>query len=420
MKILTSMLIVLSCTISLMAETVNIGLNYPKSGPYSVQGLDQLRAASLAAKEINAAGGILGKKIKLVMRDTVSKPAIAIKNAEDLIEKEKCEMIFGGSSSGVAVAVGKVCQDKKKLFFGTLTYSTSTTGTKAHRYTFRECYNSWMAAKAMASYLSDSYKDEKYFFISADYNWGKTTEASVRRFTGSMDKSKHKGVKVPFNPAKREDFTKKLKKALNYAKSQKPKVLVLVLFGKDMVDGVKYATRMGLKKKMQIVVPNLTLGMAEGASPKFMEGVVGALPWCWKVPEKYGFEKGKKFVASFVKEYKRYPSTSGASAYTILYQYKEAVERAKSFESAKVVSALENHSYTLLKDKQTWRALDHQSVQSVYLVKCKEKAAVDADQFKLDYFEVISRLDGESAVRTEEEWKAVRKKAGLKESLEDL
>ncbi|NQZ59068.1 MAG: substrate-binding protein [Lentisphaeraceae bacterium] len=401
-------------------EMVNIGLNYPRTGPYSVIGLDQLRASQLAVKEINDSGGIMGKKIKLHITDSISKPAVSVKNVTDLIDNKNCEMILGGSSSGVAVAVGKVCQAKKKLFFGTLTYSNATTGSKGHRQTFRECYNAWMGAKAMGSYLQSNYKGKKYFYIIADYTWGWSTSASVRKFTGTEDEAMHKGVKVPFNPKKRANFTNALKKALNYAKLKKPDVLVVVLFGKDMVDGVKMATRMGLKSKMQLVVPNITLGMAEGGGAKVMEGVIGALPWCWNVPAKYGYTRGQAFVDKFVATYNRYPSTSGASAYTILHEYKSAVERAASFDSKKVVMALEDHDYTLLKDKQTWRAFDHQSMQSVYVVKCKKEADVNKDKLKLDYFEIIARLDGDKAVRTEAEWKAARKKAGVPEKLEEL
>jgi len=200
----------------------------------------------------------------------------------------------------------------------------------------------------------------------------------------------------------------------------KPDVLVLVLFGKDMSTAVRLATAMGLKNKMQIIVPNITLGMAEGGGPKVMEGVIGALPWCWKVPYKYDYPSGKEFVEKFAAKYGRYPSTSGASAYTILYEYKSAVERAGSFDSPTVIKALENHEYTLLKDKQVWRDFDHQSVQTVYAVKCNPQAVVLKDKYKLDYFEILSSTSGEDAVRSREEWNAVRKAAGKPTQLEKL
>ena len=395
------------------SETIKLGLNYPQTGPYSVQGLDQLRAAHLAVEEIKAAGGIAGKQVELVTRDSQSNPDISKQNAADLIDNEKCAMLFGGSSSAVAIAVGEVCQQKGVPFFGTLTYSTSTTGAKAHRYVFRECYDSWMAAKAIANWLKTNYAGKKYMYITSDYTWGWTTEASMRKFTGTEDAEAHKGILTPLGT---EDFGKQL--AL--AKMLKPDVLVLVLFGNDMVNAVRQATSMGLKANCQIVVPNLTLGMAEGGGPKVMEGVVGALPWTWQVPYKYNYPRGQKFVEDYSAKYSRYPSTSGASAYTIVHEYKGAVDRAGSTAPAKVVAALEGHSYELLKDQQTWRDFDHQSVQTVYAVKCKTQTAVLADKYKLDYFEIMSSLPGSEAAITRAEWDQVRRDNGLATELEPL
>ncbi|MCP3943718.1 MAG: ABC transporter substrate-binding protein [Desulfobacteraceae bacterium] len=399
-------------------KTVIIGLNYPRTGPYSVQGLDQFRAAELAAEEINATGGVLGRKIVLVWRDSQSRIDTTISNVTDLIDNEQAAMIFGGSASSVAIAASRVCQEKNILFFGTLTYSTATTGTDAHRHTFRECYNAWMGAKAIGAYLEKNFPAEtkKYFFITADYTWGHTTEASVRHFSKTDDSVRHKGIKTPFPDGTEKDF----KKAILFAKIMKPDVLVLVLFGKDMSRAIRQATILGLNKKVQIIVPNLTLGMADISGPKVMEGVIGTLPWCWKVPYQYDYTGGKKFIESFVKRYNRYPSTSGASAYTILYQYKTAVERTQSFDSSAVIRSLEGHRYISLKDEQMWRKFDHQSVQSVYTVKCKPEAEVIKDRFNLDYFEIIDMMQGQEAVRTRDEWNAVRVKAGKPTKLEQL
>ncbi len=392
---------------------VKIGLNYPKTGPYSVQGIDQWRAAQIAMDEINASGGILGEQIEIVWRDSESKPAVATANVTEMIEKDGVKMVFGGSSSGVAIASAKVCGNKNIPFFGTLTYSTATTGVEGLITTFRECYDARMAAKALGSYLKDNFDGKTYFYITADYTWGWTTESSVRMITGTMDESNHKKISTPFPGATNDDF----KKALNLAKMVKPDVLVLVLFGKDMSSAVRLATSMGMKSDMQIVVPNLTLGMAEGGGPKVMEGVVGALPWTWQVPYKYNYTNGIKFVEKFVAKYDRYPSTSGASAYSILHEYKAGVELAKSFDTDAIISALEGREYTILKDKQIWREFDHQSIQTVYLVKCKPEGEVLKDKFKLDYFEILSSISGDEASIPYSEWATTREAKGKNNKL---
>ncbi len=397
---------------------VKIGLNIPTTGPYRVQGLQQKRAAKLAVEQINAAGGILGRQVSLVQRNSKSKTDVTTRNVTEMIEQDGVDMVFGGSSSAVAIAAGKVCRSKGVPFFGTLTYSTATTGIEANRYVFRECYNAWMGAKALASYLKRYFPSNKnrYFYITADYTWGHTTEASIRTLSGTQDSNTHKGIKTPFPGARYNDFWN----AIQAAREFKPDVLVLVLFGNDMSTALKLATSTKVKDTSQVVVPNITLGMAKSAGPKAMAGVIGATPWSWAVPYKYNYPHGKAFVEDFVDRFNTYPSTSAASAYTILHEYKAAVERAGSFETPQVIRALEGHEYQRLKDKQTWRDFDHQSVQTVYAVRGKPEQEVLKDPFKLDYFEIIDSLSGEQAVRSRAEWNAIRRDAGKPTALERL
>lgn len=394
-------------------HTVNIAFNYPETGPYTKQGIDQWRAAELARLEINAAGGILGKKIQFLIFDTQSNPKIAAQNATHAIDNGHVKMIFGGASSSVAMAVGKVCQQKKVPYFPTLTYATTITGSQGKRHTFRECYHAWPAAKALAAYLNQNYKGKRYFYVTVDYIFGLTTETALRKFTRTEDQKIHQRFLSPFRS---KDFNKHLQ-AVQRAK---PDVLVVILGGQEMANFMRAATELGLKKRMQIVVPMLTLGMAERSTPETMAGVIGALPWTWKVPFEYNYERGKAYVNKFAQRFNRYPSNAGASAYTSLHEYKAAVERAGSFEAAAVIKALEGHPYQILKDQQRWRRFDHQSVQTVYIVRCNPPSVVLEDKYHLDYFEIIDHIPGSEAFRTRTEWNAARRAAKQPIYLEPL
>lgn len=392
-----------------IADTVKIGLNYPETGPYSVQGDMQRKAAEMAVEEINAKDGILGQKIELVYKNTKSDADISAENVASLIDNDKVKMVFGGSSSSVAISGGKVAKEKDILYFGTLTYANETTGKSGHTHMFRECYNSWQGAKVLAKYLKNNFTGKKFYYITADYTWGWSTEESIRIFSDTTDIREHKRSKTPFPGARDQDF----RKALTIARASRPDVLVLVLFGKDMANALSAATAMGLKRKMSIVVPNLTLGMAKTAGPKVMEGVVGALPWSWRVPYIQKQQRGIEFVESFIEKYNGYPSTAAASAYSILYQYKDAVERAGSFETMAVRKALSGHKYSFLKDEQEWRAFDQQNVQTVFAVKSKSQQEILRDRFNEDYFEIIDSMPGVEAARTFDEWKRAREKANM-------
>jgi branched-chain amino acid transport system substrate-binding protein len=376
---------------------VVIGLNAPELGPYGKEGMDQRRAAEMAVEEINAEGGILGKKIKLVQRDTKSNPRIAKENAIELFEKEGAQMIFGGASSAVALVVGKVAKMKEKIFFATSAYSTDLTTEEGHKYIFRECSDSRMAAKVLSGYLKKNFPGKNYFYVTVDYNWGWTTEEAFRKFTDTTDKYRHPSFLTKLG-------ANEFKSVLSLAWEVGTDVLVLNLFGRDMEIAVKEAFDLGLKSKMQIVIPNITLDMADGAGPEAMEGILSTTPWYWKLPFEENQVKGMTFTKKYEEKYDRYPTSSGASAYVILYQYKEAVERAKTFESMAVIKALEDHKYVGLKDEQQWRGFDHQSVQTVYAVKGKKADEVKKEKRQSDYFEVINRMKGEEAAITKEEW----------------
>lgn len=405
--------LVLSAHLCAAQDVVKIGLNYPETGPYAKQGLDQRRAADIAADEINAAGGILGKKVQLVYRDTKSNAKIAKANAAELYDKEAVPMIFGGSSSSVAIATGEVALHKNRLFFGTLTYSTETTGEYGHRHIFRECYDAYSAGKVLSEYMKKHFSGQKYFYITANYTWGWTTESVLRGFTDTKDTVAHPEILTELGA---KDFTEALKEA----KESKATVLVLSLFGRDMEIAVRQAHEMGLKNRMQIIVPSLNDDMAQGAGPEAMEGVIGTLPWIWNVPFTYNYPKGIAFVKKFEEKFQRYPTTSGASAYVILHQYKEAVERAKTFETKAVIKALEGHTYTGLKDPQQWRAWDHQSIQTVYAVKCKPADEVKKSKYQQDYFNIINVMKGDEAAVDKTEWTDIRVMVGMKPELEEF
>ncbi|MGD0584898.1 MAG: ABC transporter substrate-binding protein, partial [Oryzomonas sp.] len=301
---------------------------------------------------------------------------------------------------------------KNRLFFGTLTYSTETTGEYGHRHIFRESYDAYFAGKVLSPYLQKNFAGKKYFYITADYTWGWTTESVIRALTSTKDTEVYPEVLTPLGT---QDFTK----ALAEARDSNAQVLVLSLFGRDMEIAVRQAYEMGLKNKMQVIVPSLNDDMAQGAGPDAMEGIIGTLPWMWSIPFTYNYKNGMGFVNRFEGKYHRYPTTAGASAYVILHEYKDAVERAKTFETKAVIKALEGHRYVGVKNEQYWRDWDHQSVQTVYAVRCKPAALVKKSKYQQDYFEIINTMKGDEAAVDYKEWSEIREMVGMKPVLDE-
>ncbi len=388
-------------------EPITLGLNYPRSGSYKEEGLAQMRGALLAIEELNAKGGVLGRPLHLSSLDSGSRPEKAVRNVDQLAN-EGAVMLFGGASSAVAIAAGKRAQARGLLYFGTLTYSNDTTGKDGQRYMFRECNSAWMSARALGQVLSKRLPDKNYFYITADYTWGTTSESSLRETTHTQDTQQHPGLKVPFPGARLSDY----RNALQQAAASQAEVLVLVLFGDDLVHAMGIVDQLGLNKRMQIVAPNLTQSIVAQAGPSLMQGVIGTEPWTWQVPEREGSQRGKAFVNDFNQHYGVYPSSSAASAYSIVYQFADAASRSKSLDSETLIKALEGHRYSLLKNEQEWRAFDHQNVQSVYVVKVKSREEVMKGAQRQDYFDIIQQLDGSQAAPSLAQWQAERRAAG--------
>lgn len=395
------------CLAAEAADPITLGLNHPRTGSYKEEGLSQMRGALLAIEEINAKGGVLGRPLKLSSRNSASRPDKAVANVDKLAD-EGVAMLFGGASSAVAIAAGKRAKERGLLYFGTLTYSNDTTGKDAHRYMFRECNNAWMSAQVLGQYLNEHLPDKRYFYITSDYTWGHTSESSLRQATGTQDNRQHPGIKTAFPGARLSDY----REALTQVAKSDTEVLVLVLFGEDLVRAMRIADELGLNKKMQIAVPNLTLSMVETAGPDIMRGVLGTEPWTWRVPDLEGSAAGQQFVEHYDERYQTHPSSSAASAYSIVYQWADAATRARSLDSERIIEALEGHRYSLLKDEQQWRTFDHQNLQTVYAVRVKPREDVLKDRFKQDYFDIVHRLTGEQAAPSLAEWQAERRAAG--------
>lgn len=401
-----SLVATLSC-LAQAAEPINLGLNYPRTGSYKKEGLAQMRGALLAIDEINAQGGVLGRPLHLLSKDDASRPEKALRNI-DAMAADGAAMFFGGASSAVAIAAGERAAQKKLLYFGTLTYSNDTTGKDGQRYLFRECNSAWMSARALGSYLNRTLPDKRYFYVTANYTWGLTTESSLRHYTGTEDAARHPSIKVPFPGARLSDY----RDALTQAAASKADVLVLALFGEDLVHAMRIADELGLTRNHQIIAPNLTQSMVELAGPGLMQGVIGTEPWTWQVPAREGSARGQAFVRDFTQRYGVYPASSAASAYSIVYQWADAAKRSGSLDSDALVKALEGHRYSLLKGEQQWRDFDHQNIQRVYVVKVKPRDEVMRSPLHQDYFEIVEHMDGPEAAPTLAEWQAERRAAG--------
>lgn len=368
------------------AEPLVIGLSYPSTGSYKWEGLSQKRGALMAVEEINREGGILGRPLKLVSRNSGATSEQAVQNIERLAAVGAV-MLMGGASSDEVIAAGERARKFRLPYFVPTAYANRVTGRAGHNYLFREGASARMANNLLMEYLETTLPGKRYFIITSDAVIPNGRSSDLDVASRSRDRSTRHHYR----------------EALKQAAQSNAEVLILMLYGTDVVNAMRQVDRLGLKKRMLVVVANLNQDMVDQAGPALMGGVVGTDTWTWRVPEREDNARGKRFVADYIERNQSYPSSAAASAYGIVRQWADAVSRAGTAESSAVIAALNGHSYRLLKDEQKWRALDHQNLQSMYVVRVKPRAEVLKDELKQDYFDILDWMEGEVAAPTEKE-----------------
>ena len=376
-------------------KSVTLGFNVPQSGPYADEGADELRAYKLAVKHLNGEGdggmmntfsskqlngaGVLGKKVEFVTGDTQTKPDAARASAKSMIEKDGAIMITGGSSSGVAVAVQALCQEAGVIFMAGLTHSNDTTGKDRKANGFRHFFNSYMSGAALAPVLANAYgTDRKAYHLTADYNWGYTTEEAVTQATEAVGWETVNTVKTPLTQT---DFSSYIAPVLQ----SDADVLVLNHYGGNMSNSLTSAVQFGLRDRMvndknfEIVVPLYSRLMARGAGAN-VKGIFGSTNWHWSLQD----EGSKAFVKSFGTKYGFPPSQAAHTCYVQALLYADACERAGTFNPCGVVEALEGFEFDGMGNGKTlYRAEDHQCFKDVLVMRGNMKPTSQFDLLEI-------------------------------------
>ena len=151
--------------------TIKVGIVDSYSGPAAVFGIDMRDGFRLGMNEINAKGGILGRKLEIVTRDEKFQPNLALAMAKELVMKEKVDLLMGTISSASALAVSTFAKQEKIPFFVTYAKSKKISGEKGHRYVFHFAENTTMAGNAAGAALAKK-PYTKYWIAGDDMEYG--------------------------------------------------------------------------------------------------------------------------------------------------------------------------------------------------------------------------------------------------------
>jgi ABC-type branched-subunit amino acid transport system substrate-binding protein len=162
------------------AADVKIGVLYPIAGTGAIYGTPAMHGHNMAVDEVNAAGGILGNKVVTVARDTKLNPAAAAAAAKELITNQNVDVLIGGLSSAVGLAISEVARQEKVVYIATIPKTIQMTTNKLHKYVFRTASHTDFEGDAMAQ-LVKQLGIKKVCDIQLDYAYGHDLAKGIER-----------------------------------------------------------------------------------------------------------------------------------------------------------------------------------------------------------------------------------------------
>jgi branched-chain amino acid transport system substrate-binding protein len=312
------------------AAPVKIGHIDSTTGNFAVLGQSQIKGAQLAAKELNAKGGILGRPVQVLVEDDAGSPATGLDKAGRLLDQENVDFFTGTTSSAVSLSLSQFAQAHNKVFMCTGGHVDKLTGTACNWATFRVCSTTWILTDGDSKILVDKF-GKKWYFLTTDYAFGHSEQTDYTKQVTDLGGTIVGGALVPVGTT---DFSS----YLIQVKAAAPDVLCLLLAGDDQINAMKQITQFGINQSIAVGGALFELEQI-AALPEEARYGVWTFEWYWDQP-------GVPHVAEFVQRYNTeypglYPSQRSWFGYVSVHALALAAEKAGTTDAVQVAKALE-------------------------------------------------------------------------------
>jgi len=320
------------------------------------------KGMELAVEEINAAGGVNGKKIELITRDDNANPGDAVRVAEELISREKIDVLTGTFLSNTGLAVADLAKQKKFFFLAGEPLTDKMTWQGGNQYTFRLRPGTYMQA-AMLVPEAVKLKKKRWAIVYPNYEYGQSAVAAFKQLLKAAQPDVE-FVAEQATPLGKVDAGS----VVQALADAKPDAIFNVLFGADLSRFVREGNTRGLFKGREVV--SVLTGEPEYLDPLKEESpngwIVTGYPW-------YGVQtpEHKAFFLAYHARFKDYPRLGSVVGYAMIKSVAAGAAKAKSTESAKMVAAFKGLQVATPFGKITYRPEDHQSTMGAFVGKTK-------------------------------------------------
>ena len=357
-------------------QPIKIGHLVPLTGFLSPMGDYATKAGQLAAEEINAAGGVLGRPIQMLSDDETN-PGVAVQKATKMIQQDKVDFLLGTVSSAVALAVMEVAERYQKIFINSGSNSDEIRGAKCNYYTFCTEASNTQYVKAIGRYLVKNKNYKTFYILTSDYAFGHDLTRVTRRLLAELGGKEIGHDLVPTGTADYSSYILKVRNA-------NPEVVFCNVAGADQTTFLKQYTEFGLKIDVAGGVTDTVLMWNAGKDTA--QGVWTVIWWgdldnAWT----------KNFSTKYRQKYGLPPENQAWGDYTSIKALAQAIQMAGTTDSKKVVEAMEKIKFDAGKGRELYyRTYDHQLIQPMYVVSIKKTG--NRDQW--DIFNVVSEVPG--------------------------
>jgi len=353
----------------LAAKTLKIGIVDCYSGPPSTYTNDVRDAFKLEAEKINQAGGIMGREIEVLTRDSKFKVDIGLSAAKELLYRENVDVLMGTINSALALAISNMCKKEKVPFFATFSKSAKITGAKGHRYVFSITENTALVGKAAAAGLAQR-PYLKYWIAGDDYEYGHAIADGVWSNLQAM-KPDVELLGQSWWKVGEPDFTPYITAML----SAKPDAVIVATGGRGCVPFLKAAKATGFNERVPFFMHTATeLSTLKPLGLEAPEGVIGTSNYFFYYPETAA---NQNFVKKFEAAYQRKPAVGAVYGNLAAKFIFGAFQRAESFDTEKFIDHVEGMWVDSPVGKVTLRPYDHQAMLPMFMGVTKKAPGYD-------------------------------------------
>jgi branched-chain amino acid transport system substrate-binding protein len=312
----------------------------------------------LAQEEVNASGGVLGKKLETVFRDDGANVGDAVRMAEELLSREKVDLLTGVTFSHVGLAVSDFARQRKVFFLASGPLSDKIVWQGGNRYTYRLRAGTYALAASVIP-QAVALKKKRWALVYPNYEYG---QAAVATFKEAMKKAQ---PDVEFVVEQAPPLGKIEAGAVVQAiEAAKPDAIFNVLFGVDLVKFAREGKTLGLFKNREVV--SLLSGEPEYLDPLKDDApenwIVTGYPW-----QSITIPEHKKFIEAYQKKYNDYPRLNSIIGYATVKAIAAGIAKAGSTDTEKLIAGFKGASFDSPFGKMTFRPEDNQATFGIFV-----------------------------------------------------